>query len=204
MRPSPLHVRSLKAAMSAFLSAPATGGYHTNDHVVQAVLGAKGAHSKDCATFDAVRDKYEIPKACTFAQAFNACWHGSRDWREFDLEALQSSHELFTHFGLPERVEAALQHQSIAAHAERAAGDVHESSSSDDYSDLPPLELLHREGPTTRRRRARGAKKRKRGCVGSQNACSHSKLARQYQEAKRAYHKAGEQLRWSGIRGELL
>lgn len=124
MRPAnPLRVRSLKAALDQFLSAPATGGYPTNENVVLEVMGARGKGAWDCPTFDNVRLTYSVPKACTFERAFYACWRGPkrnpRDWRDFDLETLQESHEEFRHLQLPERVQDALLREEEADYYDR-------------------------------------------------------------------------------------
>lgn len=182
------------------MGAPATGGYHTNEHLVLEVMGAKGASAPDCPTFDAVRLHYELPNACTFRQAFNACWHGSRDWRQFDLETLRDSHPAFQHLQLPERVQDALEREAIAEEAERVSGE-HDFQVESFEADLPPLEILEREPPRQSRRRRKGRTGR---CKGSHNACGRSELAKRYRAAKRAYHQAGEQLRWAGIRGDLI
>lgn len=177
-RSSSLRVRSLKAALGEFLSAPATGGYGTNDGVVQAVMGSKGKALKDCPTFDNVRAKYDKPKACTFESAFNACWAGSRDWRDFDLVALRESHPDFVHLQLPLRVEDALEREAIQAEQEHLAGDV-EPEVLEEY---PPLELLYRETGGRRRRgrrrRARQRCGRFRTCSGAGRALSRCKVRR--------------------------
>lgn len=198
-RPSAFSVSSLKAALDAFLRAPATGGYHNNEGVVLAVMGAKETHAEDCPTFDAVRLKYEVPKACTFERAFKACWHGSRDWRDFDIETLRDAHPLFHHLQLPARVEDALEREAISGEHERRVGESVAASEEGDEA-LPPIELLYRAGPKGRRRRSRGPTQRSRACKGSRNACSKNAAAKKYRAAKKAYHAAGEQLRRIGLK----
>jgi hypothetical protein len=191
-RSKTLRVPSLAAAFKLFMHAPATGGYGINQGVVDAVMGARGSSAPDCPTFDAVREKYENKKACTFQQAFNACWNKKRDWREFDLRTLQDSHEEFRHLQLPERVYDALEREAIAGEHERETS-AHVQD--EEVDEAPPLELLHRAG---------SSRKTRRKCRGSKNACSRKKLAKKYRAAKVAYHAAGEQLRWAGIKGDLL
>ena len=105
-RPIGTTVPSLKAAYDQFMRAPATGGYGTNEGVVNAVMGHEDVES--CPDFDAIRLQYEKPDACTFEKAFKACWAGSRDWHDFDLETLREAHTEFRHLQLPARIETAL------------------------------------------------------------------------------------------------
>lgn len=179
-------MRSLQAALDEFLRAPATHGYSTNEGVVLAVMGTKGDKLKDCPTFDAVRLKYEKPNACTFEQAFKACWGGKRDWRDFDFATLRDSHEEFSALELPLRVQEALEREAIAEEHQRIAGDDEPSE------EFPPLELLRRRPPDKKRRKPRRSPKKV------------SAATRRYLEAKRAYHSTGEQLHWMKIAGTMV
>lgn len=143
MKRSGTTVRSLGAAYSEFLEAPATGGYRTNEGVIQHVMGNMKVH--DCPTFDLVREKYERKGACTFEEAFRACFAGTRDWRHFDLRTLQESHEEFQHLQLPIRVQDALERDAIQgeyARGEDLRRDMLGAHDDDEIS--PPIELLRR------------------------------------------------------------
>lgn len=113
-------IASLRKAFHDFLVAPDSDGYGSNEKVVVAVMGARGVHASDCAQFDAVRLKYEVPTACTFEDAFRACWGRYRDWRRFDLETLQECHEEFRFLRLPAKIEQILEQEEINEYYERA------------------------------------------------------------------------------------
>jgi len=118
-----LKIRTIKAALGEFLEAGASGDYGTNENVILSVMGAKGIHARDCATFDAVRDKYEVPKSCSFEEAFYACWDKYRDWSRFDFETLKDCHAEFRNFELPDRVLEAFMDEEIAEHYDFAMGE---------------------------------------------------------------------------------
>lgn len=123
MKRNPFIVRSIKDAFREFMHAPATGGHITNELLVGTVLGAKGSHAPDRATFDGVRMKYGRKGGSvidTFEKAFYACWRGQRDWREFDIETLRGTWPEFEHLGLPERVESALADEALAEYYSEA------------------------------------------------------------------------------------
>ncbi len=186
-------VKSLKAALHEFLSAPAAHG-GINDGVVASVMGAKGTHVVDPPSFDAATLKYG-KKCRTFVDAFNACWNGHRDWRKFDLETLQNCDgEDFLSLQLPTRVRQAMDDAAVN---EELYGSGEEERAE---NELPPLELLRRKGPTKRMRRLAAQTRRAARCKGSRNACSKTALARKYRVVKREYHEIGEQLRRAGER----
>lgn len=192
-RSSPFIVRSLKSAWSDFLGATATGGFETNEGVFLHVLGHITV--RDCSTFDGVRENYELKKACTAQQAFNACWNRKRDWRGFDLRSLQDCHEDFRHLGLPDKVNDALERESIQEESDRGEGN-RRAANKEEYEEAPPLELLYRGGKSRRKRKSKSAPKSKREKIGT--------LKKIYRVAKKMYHETGEQLHWAKLKGDLL
>lgn len=186
-RPSSLRFRTMHDAYQEFLGAPATGGYGTNEGVILSVMGS--TKEKDCPAFDSVREKFGKKKACTFEEAFRACFRGHKDWRKFDFEPLQEAHAEFRHLQLPERVYDALEREAIAGHYEDDPTPAIDQSVFEPAEELPPLELAQRSGPA---RRSRAGKS------------TVAALARKYAAAKRLYHATGEQLHMAKVSGLLV
>lgn len=147
-------VKSLRAALDVFLSAPSADEGLTNEGHINRVLGHLSV--RDPASFEAVAEKYEKPVS-TFAEAFNAAWHGKRDWRDFDLAVLQ---ETFPALRLPAKVEAAILAEDEAEWKQReyeASLKTEEDSYDEpafDEEEPRPLALLRRPGPQSRRRKS--------------------------------------------------